>query len=274
MRIPVCVCGAVLVVCGFAPAWARAQSTPKIVPKTAEKPSDQRPWSLEVSSQTEQQTGDAADQETDLQISRQVSPKLTVSFGANQQDRYDVVDTQANVGASWAIPDRHMQISGAYTEGFGADETSRHEIEAKVTMALHKRVRPSFEYERKWYVHDIAAHTLTMAAGVQTTKRLGLLGQLLISDSNVGKSGTAGLGGFAYGVNQTLTITGGVGYGHEYFLVKTVSEIRRRAIALAAQVGATIHLKDHRNLELQYQYQDRLDYYKTNVISASYTMSF
>jgi hypothetical protein len=47
-----------------------------------------------------------------------------------------------------------------------------------------------------------------------------------------------------------------------------------RALALAAQGGATIHLPDHRNLELQYQYQDRIDYYATHVLSASYTMSF
>ena len=39
-----------------------------------------------------------------------------------------------------------------YTEGFGADQTSRHELGGKVSIALHKRIRPSFEYVQERYI--------------------------------------------------------------------------------------------------------------------------
>lgn len=270
------VCLAALSLVGaLTPAAARAQSTPKLVPKTGEKPTVKNPWSFEVSSQFEnQEPGKPDEMETEFSISRQVTPKLALSAAVNQQDRFNNVDTQGIFGGSYAIPDRHMQVESHYTEGFGADQTSRHELGGKMSIALHKRIRPSFEYVHKWYIKGIREQSFTYATGVQVTQRLGLLGQLMIADSNIGKGGTAGLGGFGYGVNKHLTVSGGLGYGHEYFLAKTHREVRERALALAAQGGATIHLPDHRNLELQYQYQDRIDFYATHVFSASYTMSF
>ena len=181
-----------------------------------------------MSSQFEnQEPGQPDDMETELSISRQVTPKLTLSAAVNQQDRFNDVDTQGIFGGSYAIPDHHMLVDAHYTEGFGADQTSRHELGGKVSLALHKRIRPSFEYVHKWYVRGIREQSFTYATGVQVTPRLGVLGQLMIADSNIGKGGTAGLGGFGYGVNKHLTVTGGLGYGHEYFLAKTHTEVPR-----------------------------------------------
>ena len=95
---------------------------------------------------------------------------------------------------------------------------------------------------------------------------------MIIADSNIGKGGTAGLGGFGYGVNKHLTVSGGLGYGHEYFLAKTHRGGPRLAPWRWRRRGAPPSIwSDHRHLELQYQYQDRIDFYATHVFSAQAT---
>jgi opacity protein-like surface antigen len=252
-----------------------AQSPNTQARKIAKSPVAGRPWDLDAEFQLENQgRGEPNQQEFQFTLTRHLSPRLSISGGLDQHNRFDELDTQASIGAHVGLHRHNLQLSGTYTEGFGAEMTSRHEVSLKTTMLVHRRLQPSVEYTFKRYVRKIHQSSLTLGLGGRVTPRLGVLGQWLFSDSNAGKGGTAVSGGVSYGVNERLSLAGAAGYGHEHFLVKTVREVERRATALDFQGSATVHLPHHRSMKLGYEFQDRRHYYSTHVLTLNYSMSF
>jgi YaiO family outer membrane protein len=254
----------------IAAASAAAQTAVRPKPQSTHT----RPWSVDFSLQTENQgEGQPTQNEFDATVTRTVNPRLSITGGLAQHDRFNVLDTQANIGASVKFRD-HISVSGTFTEGFGAEMTSRHQISLKGSGLVARRWQPLVEFEHKWYIREITLTTLTLGVGTRATPRLGLQAKYIASDSQAKGNGQAGSIGMSYGVNRRVTVTGGFGYGDEHYRAKTEVEVVRKATVLDLQGGATFHLAGSRDLHVSYEFQDYKNLYSTQTVIVGVTLPF
>jgi len=263
------VTGSALLVCG-PNAFAQTATA-----QTAPTRSTPRPWKVSFDGSHGELSGKHSDQgEYKFGLEKAITPKVKVSTGVDQHDRFDELDTQLILGSELGFVRHRSLLTITYVEGFGAEEASRHDIDAAFSFQTGKHVRPEFEYEYEQYIEDLFLSKVTAGLAFLPSEKLQGELKLVVSNASGGKGGTAGTFGISYAINGRVSLKGGGGYGHQHFLAKSTTEVKSELTALGLSGEVDWSLPHHNSVNVGWEFADRKTAYKTNTLKVGWSRSF
>jgi YaiO family outer membrane protein len=191
----------------------------------------------------------------DLHIAFQALPRLRLYTGLTQTRRYDLHDTQASVGVSWAGRDGWWLGAGAVF-GPDADVVARYVVSVEAAGRVAEPVVLKISYRRSWYAGSVETDALTPGVEFWLGDKAKLLGRYHFTRLSGGRLGHAGSLRAELFPQGRLIPYAAVGYGTEAFAPSTVQSARTRARNISASGGLVWKFRDGFGLRLGYAFED------------------
>jgi len=191
----------------------------------------------------------------DLHVAFQALPRLRLYTGLTQTRRYDLHDTQASVGVSWAGR-RGWWLGAGAVFGPDADVVARYVVSVEAAGRVVEPVVLKISYRRSWYAGSVETDALTPGVELWLSDKAKLLGRYHFTRLSGGRLGHAGSLRAEIFPQGRLIPYAAVGYGTEAFAPSTVQSARTRARNVSASGGLVWKFRDGFGLRLGYAFED------------------
>jgi YaiO family outer membrane protein len=208
-----------------------------------------------------------------VRLSVRLGRKTRVIVGVEQFHRFDVDDTQVNVGIVQSLP-ADITVYAAYTHGFDAQVVARDVFEAEVGYRLTSWATALLAYRHMEYLGDVSADVITPGLELTWAPWVSLRARYYYSKASNQGGGSAFAGQLTFKPEGPVSVYVGGAYGRETFQAGTVVEVLRSLDVVTLTGGVSWRVTDWMGVRVDYAYEDRITSYTKHSLGTSVFFEF